>query len=46
VDSTAIEEEEEEETEEEEEGSLLCLQEPTTCPCLEPESKSTPFHSI
>jgi len=32
--------------EEEEEGSLLCLQEPATCPCLEPESKPTPFHSI
>jgi len=44
VDSTAIEEEEEEK--EEEEGSLLCLQEPTTCPHLEPESKPTPFHSI
>jgi hypothetical protein len=30
----------------EEEGSLLCLQEPTTCPCLEPESTPTPLHPI
>jgi len=44
VDSTAIKEEEKEE--EEEEDSLLCLQEPATCPRLEPESKPTPFHPI
>ena len=46
MDSTAIKEEEEEveKEEEEEEGSLLCLQEPATCPHLESESKPTPFH--
>lgn len=43
MDSSAIEEEEKE-VDKEEEGSLLCLQQPATCPCLEPKSKPTPFH--